>query len=146
LRPNANTVLILRKPDALVDLNKTSTKVLSSLSNLGICHPLVLVSPSFGRWDPRASTQASIVGSFASCNLKKVMDGADIRVVGGQKLSVAESPASVDGAASRALRTGDGNTVWRARRRNGTKLDLERSSILGGSHCEVYVMACGFES
>ena len=62
LRPQPNTVLVLRDAQLALDLDDTGAEVLSPLGNLGVGHPDILGLPRLGDGVPWPPSQASVVG------------------------------------------------------------------------------------
>lgn len=134
LRPDTDSILLVRIADALVNLDKTGSEIVPSLSNLAISHPFEAVAPGLGRGIPLAASHALLVGSLAGGSLEKVVNRANFRIIGGQEISITKSPASVDGAATRTLGARKWYTIRRARWRDSAELQLERNRISSRSH------------
>lgn len=137
LGPQANAVVVAGDADVLVDFYETSAEVLTTLGNLGIRGPGVLVLPILGRGIPSSVTQAPCVGALLRSLLEQVVDGLNGGVKGGQQRAVAEAPMPVDGTAAFLLRTRDRQTVRGAWRRRGGQLLNICGGVSCGSHIRV---------
>ena len=73
LRPQTNTVLVSVVIDALMNLNKTSTKIQSSGVELDVVDPVVLVLPLLSSLVPMAGSETFGIGPLARASVQNVV-------------------------------------------------------------------------
>lgn len=136
LRPQTNTVLVVRDAGPAVDLHETRTDVLASRRDLIVGEPGVLVIPRLRLRVPGPGAEGLGVTKPPHRVLEVVVEGLDVGVERRDEGPVAEAVVAVDGGALVRRGAGDGDTVRLARggHRGQVGNDIEGE---GGRHCEV---------
>ncbi|KAI6759075.1 hypothetical protein HG531_013836 [Fusarium graminearum] len=89
---DTDTVLLGRIANTLVDLNKTSAKVLPSDVEIGVGDPVVLVLPLLSRLVPMTGSETFGIGPLARTPVQDVVCRVDTRLEGSDKRAIADCP------------------------------------------------------